>query len=655
MKSKEEPSGGLDRQLADLREELERSLRSEESLRRSEGRYRTMFDIALDVFYVLSKDGTFESLNPAFEAITGWSRSDWLGKPIEDILHPEDFPEALGYFQLTLDGIPNRGFHLRVLCKSGDYLHGEFFTVPLLEDGRVVAVFGIARDITDRLRAEEALRESEARFRRLAENAPDVIFRFDLFPRRGFSYVSRSVVRMTGYQPEDFYADPDLPRKIMHPEDLPVFDETPREERCKPATWRWIHRDGSIVWTEHLQVPVSDEEGRLVAIEGIVRDVTERKELEEQLLRAQRLETAGRIAGQVAHDFNNLLGPLVAYPELIKMHLPDGHPAAQHCDAMMEAAERMAAINEDLMALGRRGHFDQENIGLNELVTQVVSQTISPTRGLRVQLELAGDLLPVTGSSAQLTRVISNLLSNAWDAMQEIGLLTVKTETLYADRPIGSYSRVQVGEYVRLSVSDTGCGIAPEIRARVFEPFFTTKNRWNRRGCGLGLSIVQAIVEDHQGYVDFESEVGRGTTFSVYLPASRVPLADGSDEVVLGGRESILVVDDDRLQREVSKELLARLGYRVEVVSSGREALAYLRQHPADLLILDMIMPGGLDGTETYRRVLEVRPGLKAIILSGFSESDRVREAQSLGAGAYLRKPVTFDRLARAVRKELDC
>ena len=238
--------------------------------------------------------------------------------------------------------------------------------------------------------------------------------------------------------------------------------------------------------------------------------------------------------------------------------------------------------------------------------------------------------------------------------MQDRGTLVVSAQNVYADRPIGHFTRIDAGEYVCLSVSDTGPGIPQEIQAKIFEPFFTTKVKARRQGCGLGLSIVQAIVADHEGQVDVISEMGKGTTFRVYLPPSREQAREEQQGAFQGGNESILVVDDDHLQREVARQLLTALGYKVETVPSGEEAISFLRQRRVDLLILDMIMPTGMDGAECFRRVQEIRPDQKAIIVSGFSESELVRQAQVLGAGSYLRKPVTREKLAEAVRNELD-
>jgi CheY-like chemotaxis protein len=257
----------------------------------------------------------------------------------------------------------------------------------------------------------------------------------------------------------------------------------------------------------------------------------------------------------------------------------------------------------------------------------------------------------VSGSETQLSRVVTNLIANARRAMADAGRLGLVTADVYLDKPLGGGSGLAPGAYVRLEVSDTGTGIAPEIRERIFEPFFTTDAR---QGSGLGLSIVQAIVEDHRGAVTFETEVGRGTRFRVLLPAFEVALPPRPAPDVPGGSERILVVDDDPIQRETLSRILRHLGYRVSLAPGGEAAVAWLRRRRAELVILDMVMPQGIDGCETYRRLAALRPGQRAIIVSGSARSERVREAQALGAGAFVRKPLTVGRLAREVRAALE-
>lgn len=553
------------------------------------------------------------------------------------------------------------------------------FTYPIRSDGRVVGAISfhgpkqlttaqravceafarqaqltvenvrLAQALSDRM---AALRASEERFRLLAENASDIIYRIQLRPEVRVDYIGPAVEHVTGHTPDELYADPRLALQLLHLPHDGRGDLLTAPSRA-PTTLRVQRRDGGVAWVEARLVPISGKDGELVAIEGIARDVTERRQMEEQLMRANRLEAAGRIAGQVAHDFNNLLAPLVGYPELIKMRLPPDHPAVPLCDALLHAAEQLATINQDLLALGRRGHFIREPSDLNQLARQAWSQTPPAPPTLEVVFDLAEDLLAVSGSAAQLVRVIVNLITNAREAMGDDGKLTVRTENVYLDRPVAGYSRVEIGEYARLEVADTGPGIDPAIRDKIFDAFFTTKHG-ARRGAGLGLSVVQSVVDDHKGFVDVQTELGRGTSFILYLPISREAVASPTQGEAPHGHERILIVDDDEMQRDVGRELLATLGYYVEAVGSGEEAIAWLRQHQADLLVLDMIMPGGIDGAETYRRALQLRPDQRGIVVSGYAESERVKVALALGAGAYIRKPVTMERLARAVRAELD-
>jgi two-component system, cell cycle sensor histidine kinase and response regulator CckA len=387
---------------------------------------------------------------------------------------------------------------------------------------------------------------------------------------------------------------------------------------------------------------------------AISRDISDQKRAEQQILRAQRLETAGRISSQVAHDFNNLLAPLAGYPELIKLQLPERHPAIAYCDEMMRAARRMAEINTDLLTLGRRGHFTQDPVDLSQLVHDALRLMPSRPPSLKVETHLAADPLPVIGSAAQLLRVITNLVQNARDSLGDQGRVTITIENVYLDQPLRRYSDLEVGEYVRLEVADEGVGIAPEIQDRIFDVFFTTKTTDQQRGSGLGLSVVQAVVNDHQGYVDFTSEVGKGSRFSVYLPARRTAVALRTPGRILAGSESVMLVDDDSAQRRLLSEFLQTLGYAVEMAESGEEAVERSRSRRFDLVILDMVMPPGIDGAETYRRLSELHPGQRAILLSGFAESNRVLQAQELGAGAFLSKPVSLETFSLAVRKELD-
>ena len=316
---------------------------------------------------------------------------------------------------------------------------------------------------------------------------------------------------------------------------------------------------------------------------------------------------------------------------------------------------------QDLLTLARRGVATTEALNLNQVITEYINSPEYEKLALyhpkvRLRTNLEEDLLPILGSPVHLSKTIMNLVSNAAEAMSDGGMITISTENRYIDRPLKGYDHVEEGDYVTLSVSDQGVGIPQKDIEKIFEPFYT-KKVMGRSGTGLGMAVVWGTVKDHKGYIDVKSREGKGTTCSLYFPITRKKMlqesAKSSFEDYKGQGESILVVDDVEEQREIAYELLSKLGYSPKTVSSGTEAIDYMKSNSADLLVLDMIMDPGIDGLETYKRILKLKPGQKAIIVSGFSETKRVKEAQKLGAGAYVKKPYTLDRLGIAVKVEL--
>ncbi len=378
---------------------------------------------------------------------------------------------------------------------------------------------------------------------------------------------------------------------------------------------------------------------------------------EARLARAERLEMAGTVAGQIAHDFNNLLTPLLAYPELIRHGLPPNSAVLDYVDIMEKTANDMSHLTQQLLSLSRRGRLGDEMFSMNDVAREVIArlQPVAPA-GITIEFDLAENLLQVRGGRDQMVRVVQNLCQNALDAMPGGGTLSIRTENVYLDAPFGQYDEVRVGEYVKVSVGDTGGGIPDEIKDRVFDPFFTTKHGSEKRGSGLGLSIVHGIVKDHGGYVDLTTKVGQGTIFFVYIPICR-DVEEQTTPALPRGHERILVVDDDKPQVQVMVSLLERLGYRVTGVRTGEEAVRLVRdeRRPFDLILLDMIMEEGMDGLETFVEIRKAAPAQRVLLMSGFSWAARkIEAAQKMGAGAYLHKPLTIETVATAVRQELD-
>jgi len=376
------------------------------------------------------------------------------------------------------------------------------------------------------------------------------------------------------------------------------------------------------------------------------------------LCRAESIEMACVVAGQIAHDFNNLLTPLVAYPELIRHEIKGNDIAIEYLNIIEKTAEDMRQLTQQLLSLARRGRLGSDVFCVNDVINQVLlvmEPTLPP--GIKVTLELAENLLNIMGGREQMRQVVDNLIQNAVEAMGSTGTLVVRTENVYLDTPVGSSATLNVGEYVKITVSDNGAGIPPEIRNRIFDPFFTTKRLLKKRGAGLGLSIVHGIVRDHRGYIDLESMPGAGSTFVVYIPITRTVDQRGVNENLPRGVERILVVDDDAPQVEVLSSMLRLLGYKVTGAMSGEECVNLIagKGHRYDLIILDMVMDPGIDGLETFREIKKSVPDQRVVLISGYARmTQRIAKTMELGAGCYLRKPLAMDSLSRAVRDELD-
>ena len=518
-------------------------------------------------------------------------------------------------------------------------------------------------------RSFQRLKQSEEKYRSILDSIEDAYFEVDL--RGNFTFFNDSTCRIIGYTRNEL-AGLNY-RQVMDAETAENVYRTFRtvyekDEATSAQDWQLRKKDGEACFVQSLVSMIKNTENQPIGFRGIARDLTERivaekekKYLEARLRQAEKMEAIGTLAGGVAHDLNNVLSGLVSYPELILMDLSEDSPLVKPISTIKRSGERASAIVQDLLTLARRGVAVSEVVNLNRIVEEYLRSPeheglLGACPGVSVRSALAPDLLNNLGSPVHLMKSLMNIMANAAEAMSGGGLISIATENRYLDRPVRGYDSISEGEYVVLKVADTGIGISNDDIERIFEPFYT-KKVMGRSGSGLGMAVVWGTVKDHKGYIDVKSTPGKGTTFNLYLPVTRKPLNREDAEIHLdackGAGESILVVDDVPEQRHIATQILTKLGYSVASVPSGESALTYLGLRKADLLVLDMIMEPGMDGLDTYRRVLQRNPTQKAIIASGFSESERVREAQRLGAGAYVKKPYTARAIALAVKNEL--
>ncbi|MFH0726417.1 MAG: PAS domain S-box protein [Pseudomonadota bacterium] len=522
------------------------------------------------------------------------------------------------------------------------------------------AIDQLSLEIEGRKKIEDALRESEEKYRDLVENINDVIYAIDI---NGLvTYVSPTVESILGYRPEEVIGKNFT--ELLHVEDLaqvPKRIDKVLSGKIEPHEYRAQKKSGGYCWMQASSRPIYKNH-RPIGIRGVLTDLTNQKKLEAQLQRAHKMEAIGTLAGGVAHDLNNILTGLVSYPQLLLMELPEDSPLRDSIRTIQNSGERAAAIVQDLLTLARRGVPTVEIVSLNAIITEYLEspehqnlQHHHPLVDFDIRLEPA--LLNISGSRIHLSKTLMNLVTNAAEAILAQGKISVSTENRYVDTPIPDFAQLQEGDYVALCVTDTGEGISLQECGKIFEPFYTKKSM-GKSGTGLGMTVVWNTVQDHKGIISVNSVPGKGTTFTLCFPATRQSLTEREDDedfsALMGNAETILVVDDVAEQRELASRILSKLGYTVSTAESGEKALDYLHQSAFDLLLLDMIMEPGMDGLETYRQAVALHPGQRAIIVSGFSETDRVIGAQKIGAGTYLKKPYLFQKLGRAVRNEID-
>jgi PAS domain S-box-containing protein len=640
-----------------VKQDITERKRAEGALRESEERYRLLFESNPHPMWVYELETLrFLAVNEAAVQHYGYSCEEFLSMTIKDMRPPEDIPALMKNISHLSGGLNQAGIW-RHQKKDGTLIDVEVTSHSLIFAGRSAEVV-LVNDVTERKRAEQELSQSEERYRDLVENAHDIIYSHDL--EGNYTSVNKAGEQITGYTREEA-----LKMNLMQtvaPEYLEGTREMIRKklagEKVTAYELEVIAKDGHRVTLE-VNTKLVMQDGVAVGVQGIARNITERKQLEDQLRQSQKMEAVGRLAGGVAHDFNNLLTAIIGYSELSIRKLKAEDPLRHNIEEIKKAGERATNLTRQLLAFSRKQVLQPKVLDINTVVSDVekmLHRLIGEDIDLRTLL--APELGSIKADPGQIEQVILNLVVNARDAMPHGGEMTIETENVYLDAEYAKHHiAVEPGPYVMLAVSDNGCGMDEEIRAQIFEPFFTTKEQG--KGTGLGLSTVYGIIKQSKGSIWVYSEVEQGTTFKVYLPRvdEGVEKAVHSQESKPDGKghETVLLVEDDEIVRGIARMSLELGGYKILTATSAHEALLICGQdkEPIHLMLTDVIMPG-MSGPVLAEQIRKLLPQLTVLYMSGYTQDAIVHHGVLREGVNFIEKPFTPGALARKVREVLD-
>ena len=537
----------------------------------------------------------------------------------------------------------------------------EMTTTPIAEGGGAAGTVHVARDVTERQRAHEALKEREEKYRGIFENSVVGIFQSTREGR--FTSVNPTLARMLGYASAEelvtgisdiaaqFYVDPQDRHRFQQ-----LIEESGHVENY---AFKARRKDGSQIWVSESSHANFDQDGNIIHYEGIVIDITEQKKLEEQLRQSQKMESIGNLAGGIAHDFNNILFPIIGFSELLLYDLSPGSQGYQNAQEILAAGKRGRDLIRQILAFSRQSERQTKPVRLQQILQEIIKLVRSTIpANIEISHDFESDCGVVMADDTQLHQIAMNLITNAYHAVEATGgniAIDLKEVALGAEELAGTC--LEPGHYARLSVSDTGYGIDPTQIDKIFDPYFTTKAQG--KGTGLGLAVVYGIVKEYHGDIRVYSEMGKGTVFHVYLPLmakSRHAAASVAEQQEHpSGNERILLVDDEEPNVRLIKRMLAQLGYRVISRTDSGAALDIFRAEPDafDLVFTDMTMPH-MTGAQLAKELIAVRPDIPIVLCTGFSESINRDKAEAVGIRGFLMKPVVRSEIAHMVRKVLD-
>ncbi|MDQ1335358.1 MAG: Histidine kinase [Thermodesulfobacteriota bacterium] len=634
----------------------------DERLRESEERYRNIFNNSTDFVYVLDLKGNFTDVNQAAERVTGYKRDELLKMNFRDYSSPSAHQEILDAFHQIFDtGKPLQDFRLEVTVKDGIKKYFETSVGPLRKGGNIVGFQGSSRDITRSVEAERALRRSEAKYRMILESIEDGYYEVDLKGR--FVFFNDALCSIYRYSRNELLGmsigdltDPETSRKgyeVFHA----VFATG---NPSKGFEWKGLQKDGSEI---HLAASVSlvrDGDGQPIGFRGLVRDITESRRLQSQLQQARKTEAIATLAGGIAHQFNNALTPIIGNVGLLEMDYRQNENLMGCLKDMKSASRRMADLTRQLLAYARGGKYNATVMSLRDVILEtlpLIEHTLN--QGVRLEADLPEDVMAIDADSNQMQMVVSAVIANANEAMEGSGCIRISVRNIDPDPAFRKgCPGLGPGPHVCLCVADNGRGMDEETKEKIFDPFFTT----HFIGRGLGMASVYGIVANHGGTIVVDSEVGKGTTVRIYLPAvisREIPQEIG--QAVMGatvhlprGDATILVIEDEADVMDLIRTALERLGYRVLEAATGGSAIEIARTFEAwiDLALLDIKLPD-MTGAQVYPLIMDARPKLKVVVCSGYSIEGPAQEILKAGAEGFIQKPFSISKLAEKLNEVL--
>jgi two-component system, cell cycle sensor histidine kinase and response regulator CckA len=636
-----------------LRREIASRQEAEEMVRRTEQTYKALIETTNTGFVLLDKNGAVLDANQEYVKLTGHRTLDEIkGKVVTEWTSPEDRQRNAREVGKCL----KRGF---VRNLEINYIDSNGLITPIeinataIESGVGTKILTMCRDITERKLAEGALKISEEKYRLVVENANDAIF---IAQDGMIKFPNHQLTNLTGYSEKEL-TKVSFSNFLSADDKEMVVDRHQRRLRGEkvPTTYsfRVINKDGETLWVEASTVVINWED-RPASL-NFLRDITIQKKLEEQLLHAQKMEAIGTLAGGVAHDFNNLLMGILGYTSLMLMKTDKSHPFHDKLKIIEQQVESGAQLTKQLLGFARGGKYEVNPLNINDLIIKTAEIFGRTKKEITIHKTLQEDLYTIEADSGQIEQVLMNLYLNAWQAMPSGGSLYIETQNSILDEKQYHAYYIKPGPYVKISVTDTGVGMDAKTQKRIFDPFFSTKEIG--KGTGLGLASAYGIIKNHGGIINVFSEKGHGTTFTMHLPASGAQPAEAkpSEENLLTGNETILLVDDEPINVETVKELLEALGYKILTAQSGKEAIELYREYAKDihLVILDMIMPE-MNGRETLERLMETDKNVSILLASGYSMNGEAKSILDLGCKGFIQKPFHIEDLSRKIRYVLD-